>query len=292
MLLYLAGHHNVLLDLPDDISWRYMASYWMDRDKDRWLTTYAEKSSGPMFLDSGAFSARKAHFDIPVEDLAAYIKDRPAWFGPLANLDVGTYENQRRNLAYLDKHFDGVLPVFHPEGFTSAYDRDWFDDEMRTREMVAIGGTVGGSRTRKDIDRMGFFEWIMHRSVKYGCRVHGFGVTDYELLVKYPFFSVDSTSWQTGMRYGQMTWFDPMQTTMHSNKTLSELKTGNVHTLAEAEYLHLSYDERGHLGIRTLYQLETFITSLWERKGITFQEPTWMLRTTNPRITNPSTTTE
>lgn len=43
---------------------------------------------------------------------------------------------------------------------------------------------------------------------KYRVRVHGFAWTELELLKKYPFFSVDSTTWLGGARYGTTYTYD------------------------------------------------------------------------------------
>lgn len=45
-------------------------------------------------------------------------------------------------------------------------------------------------------------------SKRYNARVHGMALTKTEVLVRVPFYSVDSTTWLVGQQYGELNWFD------------------------------------------------------------------------------------
>jgi len=53
---------------------------------------------------------------------------------------------------------------------------------------------------------------------KYNCKVHGFGFTKPNLIMRFPFYSVDSTSWLMGGRYGNIYYFTGRKmTSRHRN---------------------------------------------------------------------------
>ena len=68
-------------------------------------------------------------------------------------------------------------------------------------DYVAIGGIVTKEITK---DQYPFFTWFLNEAHKRGCKVHGLGFTSVADLPKYHFDSVDSTSWKSGGRFGQL----------------------------------------------------------------------------------------
>lgn len=64
---------------------------------------------------------------------------------------------------------------------------------------------VGASGTRHFINNA---SRIYNAAKHYGTRVHGFGWTSLPTLKRFPFFSVDSTTWLGGVRYGTSYRYD------------------------------------------------------------------------------------
>lgn len=73
-------------------------------------------------------------------------------------------------------------------------------DYCKKYPYVAIGGVAGTIKNSKHLHL--YLSFCFKIAKKYDTKIHGFGITDPRLLTKYPFHSVDSTSWHSGSRYG------------------------------------------------------------------------------------------
>lgn len=166
------------------------------------------------FFDSGSFAlwtkaakyakdngkSKYAYYDTDefwqyMDNYAAFVKAHPESIDHYANVDViPNPELSYRNQKYLeDKHGLSPIPVVH---YTT--DVKWLRRYLKEGyEFVALGGLVGS------IMRAECREWI---DTCFNCicdntrrlpkvKVHGFGLTAFEPMIRYPWWSVDSTSW-------------------------------------------------------------------------------------------------
>ena len=169
-----------------------------------------------LFLDSGAFSAFTQGIKIDIQEYISFIKEHKDAISVYANLDVigknkdsarRTYQNQK----IMEKAGLNPLPVFHlhePFKYLKRY--------CNTYEYISLGAMVGSSSVVLIpwLDRC-FSEYICDPSGMPKIKVHGFGMTSLKLMLRYPWYSVDSTSWVlTGRlggvyvpRYAQGKWF-------------------------------------------------------------------------------------
>jgi len=156
-----------------------------------------------LFLDSGAFSAWTQKVEIDIQSYIQFIKENIDCISVYANLDViGDVEKTWENQMIMEEAGLSPIPVFH------AYFEDpkWLKRYMdRGYEYIALGGMAGGAITvqalRPVLDRL----WRQHLSDADGlplCKVHGFGLTSLPLMLRYPWYSVDSTSWVITGRMG------------------------------------------------------------------------------------------
>jgi hypothetical protein len=152
------------------------------------------------FADSGAHSARTLGGHIDLDEYAGWIKRWSPWFTIYANLDViwaarQTWDNQRR---LEEVHGLHPMPVFHTGESWAALER--YLDAGYT--YIALGKLLGNSvkSLRPWLDRC--FRMAEGRAV-----FHGFGLTVWQLLREFPFYSVDSSSWGSGVRYGALKLF-------------------------------------------------------------------------------------
>lgn len=151
-----------------------------------------------IFLDSGAFSANSVGKPISIKDYIDYVQTNIHNLECYANLDViGDAEASWENQELMEKEGLHPLPVFHVE------DDFKYLDKCLEYDYFCLGGMVGGS----SVQRLYFLDrcWKIicgtpNRLPK--CKVHGFGVTSLSLLTRYPWYSVDSTSWVQFSRYG------------------------------------------------------------------------------------------
>jgi hypothetical protein len=166
------------------------------------------------FFDSGAFTqwtlaqkyaeetgkGRWAYFDTDefytyMDDYAEFVKKYEVAIDLYANVDViGNPDLTLRNQKYLEKTHDlDPVPVVHYKT-----DLEWLEFYIdRGHDIIGLGGLVGSTvqdNCKAWIDEC--FDMVCSTPDRLPkVKLHGFGVTTYELLIRYPWYSVDSTSW-------------------------------------------------------------------------------------------------
>jgi hypothetical protein len=154
-----------------------------------------------LFLDSGAFSAFTQGVEINIDEYIAFIKEHQQYLEVYANLDVigsarKTYENQQ----YMEKAGLSPLPCYHygePTRYLKRY--------VEKYDYIALGGMVPIST--KDLQMWLDEIWnecICDSKGMPRVKVHGFGLTSHKLMRRYPWYSVDSTSWVVTGRLGSV----------------------------------------------------------------------------------------
>jgi hypothetical protein len=152
-----------------------------------------------VFGDSGAFSAHTQGKPIRLEDYAAWCHKWKDHLTVYSNLDViGDPAASHANLRRLEDEFDlSPIPVFHT-GSPFRY----LEDYCERYPYVALGGMVG---------KANLGSWLVKCfkiARRHNTQFHGFGQTRHEFLMAFPFYSVDSSSWGKGHRFGQITVWD------------------------------------------------------------------------------------
>lgn len=160
-----------------------------------------------IFLDSGAFSAYTLGVELSVDDYCNYIK---------SNLDILRVEDNVIMASVLDGIGDPLktyqnqiameergcrpLPCFHagePEEYLEHY--------VKNYEYITLGGMVGSSTKQLCIwlDRM-WERYLTDGSGRPRLKVHGFGITAIPIMARYPWYSVDSSSWIQSAAFGSI----------------------------------------------------------------------------------------
>lgn len=173
--------------------------YFKDYDLDR-------LSNLRLIGDSGAYSARMQGIEISNDDLGEWAnkwKHRLAW---VASMDVaGDTWLTRRNWEVMVNEYD-VPAVSSLHMGCEPSEMDWYADQGV--DFLGLGGVAGGSRKKETV-----FRWLIS-VFKYAqknhpdMRFHGWGITK-DSWLRLPFFSVDSSSWGSSYRYGQMILREP-----------------------------------------------------------------------------------
>lgn len=169
---------------------------------------------GKLFIDSGAFSAWTKGVKINVKEYIEWLNKRSEYIYLCGQIDVipgdrvfGATPKQVREAAeatwnnYLFmrkrlKNPDALLYTFHvgePIKFLKQA-LEWTDDNGNHIPYIALGGMVGKPAKIRDIFLNNCFRTIRESS-NPNVKVHAFGMTDFDLLEKYPIHSADSTSW-------------------------------------------------------------------------------------------------
>lgn len=178
-----------------------LESYHYLRDT-RTAEEYFTEQGKKIFLDSGAFSMFTQGIKVDLQEYADYIKRNQAWIGIASNLDVigaGNEEGTYRNQKTLEDMGVKICPVHHARD-----DDKWLVKYMKEGyDYIFLGGMVPESKPylREWLDRI----WGQYLADADGwprVKIHGFGLTDNELMWRYPWYSVDSTSWVMKSRMG------------------------------------------------------------------------------------------
>lgn len=152
-----------------------------------------------IFLDSGAFSAFSLGVDVDIEAYCRYIQKNEDIIlkddGKLCAsvLDgIGdpllTYQNQKT----MESLGVTPLPCFH-----YGEDERYLEYYIENYEYITLGGMVPISTPQLIhwLDRI-WDQYLTDGSGRARLKVHGFGLTSLPLMERYPWYSVDSSSWQ------------------------------------------------------------------------------------------------
>lgn len=91
------------------------------------------------------------------------------------------------------------MPVWH-----KSRGWDYWLRMVQEYKYVCIGGIAAWDITPAEI---GIFRPLLAESRKHDCKVHGLGFTGTTKLAQFPFYSVDSSSWTSGARWGRLPKF-------------------------------------------------------------------------------------
>jgi hypothetical protein len=189
-------------DLDNQPTLRVLLSYFYYRnvDLDELLEKYFPGNYPDIFADSGAFSGMTRGVVIDVEEYAEWLHRYKHLFSAYANLDViqdaeATWENQQK----LEDAGLEPVPAFHV-----LEDWKWLERYLEGYRYIALG--VAGMQARGDA----IMAWLTRCFQMAGERAvyHGFGLTSWQVMASFPWYSVDSSSWGQGFRYGTISLFD------------------------------------------------------------------------------------
>lgn len=165
------------------------------------------KKNKHLFIDSGAFSAWTKGEEVDIYQYIDFIKKNRQFIDIYANLDViglnGAQPNKEtaeltlKNQLIMEKAGLDPLPVFHigePYNYLEYY--------VKKYKYISLG--IAGNLP------VNLVEWMDECFERYICdkdgypkiKVHGFAVTSLDLMLRYPWYSVDSTTWVTFGRNG------------------------------------------------------------------------------------------
>lgn len=175
--------------------------YYKDTDLDALFAKYFTEPYPDVFADSGGFSAMTQGVEINWREYATWVKRWQHLFTTYANLDAigdaeGTLANQKR----LEDVGLQPLPVFH-----TGEDWHYLEQYIEQYSYIALGGMVPYMRFPAKI-----MPWTIQafKRAQGKAVFHGFGATAWKVVRDLPWYSVDSSSWGQGFRFGQVPLFD------------------------------------------------------------------------------------
>lgn len=182
-------------------------TYWPERL--RVLASYAYQPAieaaleggADLLVDSGAFTAFTLGEVIRLEEYADFLLERAQGITVAVTLDViGDWRGTAENLDKLrDRVGDAVpiMPVWHSGSPESELRR-----LCREHDYIAVGGVT---TMASQVDK--FMRHMIHAhriAAETGTKLHGLGVTGERALLDLPWYTVDSSSWLSGVRYGNL----------------------------------------------------------------------------------------
>jgi hypothetical protein len=209
--IYLAGERLATAPSPE------LAALWGRVKRRLFSYFYHNRNNAPdadilesvrlgvdLFLDSGAFTAFTKNAIIDPKLFAQFIKNSKGIWSAISSLDaIGRGEEAAQksydNMKILEAEGVRVSPVFHvrePDRWLQRYIDEGYD-------YIFIGGMViessGWLLERLD----GLWTHYLLKDHRAKVKVHGFGLTDQKLMFRYPWYSVDSSSWLNYGIYGK-----------------------------------------------------------------------------------------
>ena len=198
-----------------------------------WQIPYIKKAE-LFLLDSGAFTFMnnfkgEVNWDEYIEKYANFINkyDIKYFFELDIDVVVGIKEVERLRNKLEKLTNKKCIPVWH-----KIRGLEYWKKMTKKYDYVAIGGIVIKEIKPQDYK---YFKPLLEIAKKNNCKVHGLGFTNLRTLHKYHFYSVDSTSWLSGGRFGQLYIF--------KNNTLEQISFKDKRIKDYMESHHFNIEE-------------------------------------------------
>ena len=148
--------------------------------------------SKKVFLDSGAFSAFSLGAKVDLPKYCDWIKKHEDIVEHASVLDsIGSAQGTFDNQIAMEKLGVSPLPCYH-----YGEDPRFLEYYVANYEYITIGGMVPITRPQLKLWLDEIWEkYLTDGSGRPKLKVHGFGLTSVELMARYPWYSVDSSSW-------------------------------------------------------------------------------------------------
>lgn len=301
MIIYLAGWEaSTTYGLKMQKGLNIFLSYFYSKRAEKALTLAQTKDRGTITIDSGAHTffinqgmvnashkakvdrARRQDRQLPAIDKyhAAYVEWVKKWqnlFDYFVELDLQELVGHQKIMQWRERwQREGLahklITVYH-------YSDTWKQfEQMVADSQSKYVATQGFRMDEHDINYLKLVGYCYKR----GVRVHGFALTKNKLLCEVPFYSVDSTTWNSPATWGHVI--------IERNKMRSQIRTPKWNPNIRKDFLKLNiplefiggktnsgenYDAdiaRKKLleAIRVVRSTETYFTKLWKERGIDY----------------------
>lgn len=150
------------------------------------------RDGAKVFLDSGAFSAFTLGKEVDLEAYCRYCRDNKDIILHASVLDsVGNAEKTYQNQIAMERLGVKPLPCFH-----YGEDIEYLKHYVDKYPYITLGGMVPISKPMLKLWLDDLWEnYLTDADGRPKVKVHGFGMTTQSLMLRYPWFSVDSSSW-------------------------------------------------------------------------------------------------
>lgn len=196
-------HADDLLEIGRKGEVLALESFFTSNEVAKILADYPEIK---ILLDSGAYTfaytlkdreggSTQKYLDDYINFILKY-KDRLLGY---VNLDdIHDVEISWKNQKYMEERGVRPMPVYH-----YGEDFKWLERYVNEYDYVGVGGIAKG--VSESSDRMLFdriFEYVERKNLSV--KLHAFGITRVKFLMRFPWHSVDSTTWLRTAIYGKI----------------------------------------------------------------------------------------
>ena len=161
------------------------------------------------FIDSGAYTYindpkfenfKDSDWEKHIKGYLSWAERNKEYIFAIASLDIETFVGADKVKEWNRKFFEPfMLRTGIPVCFVWHEDCQYHSWEQHCKRYPYVGiSAVNSERTLELND----FNSFLRIAEKYNSLVHGMGMTKTSMLPHLPFYTVDSTSWKVGMRYG------------------------------------------------------------------------------------------
>jgi len=249
MKIYLAT--TTIDDVIKQNGFYYLISFHYFKNKIEILKEL--KSDKNIFIDSGAFSAYNSGAIIDIDDYSKYLIElSPNLY---AGLDViGDPIKTLQNNKYMEQKYKlSPIPTFHMGEDIKHLDR------FLNYPYIALGGMVMAENIIPWLDKV--WNHILKRD--YEIKIHGFGMTNQVIIDRYPWYSIDSTSFDRAARFGIVTLFNDLKNeiyTIHLNEwRRQQMDKGiSIELLNDGKYIR---EQTVKIGINTFWTYQQKINN-------------------------------
>lgn len=206
MKIYLSGIKTMQKKLQE--YWDYSCEYWLVAFPELQKSKTVKENIWfikDRFLDSWWYSIRIRWLQLSVMDYANFINQYKWMFNVIANMDTSSVEETLNNQKFLEQETkQTILPVYHRSDLKE-WNTKLLEEYCEKYDYIALWWVawLGLSPRQKE-----YYLWkSFATAMKHKTKIHWFGITSMSHLIKYPFYSVDSTSWLQWWKYNQFTIF-------------------------------------------------------------------------------------
>lgn len=262
-------HYPTIMD--DQVKNDVLVSYWysrMDDGKFRFLLGLCKRAGRNCVLDSGVYTARKKGVNISIGDYLTYcvrFKNDVQYF---FNLDLGPHDQQIQHFKMLVGA--GVPTIGIVSNLMSFETIQRFVDiyPYIGISYSVMGQTSGSGDYTQYLERL--FEYL-YKTNQQHVKTHALGLTKPNVMQRFPFFSVDSSTWINPARYGAVYVFKngKLATIPAVNKEAGVRKFG-VTAMMQREEKSPDIGHRYVYCAREFSKMQDWITNLWNHRGVTW----------------------
>jgi len=290
MKIYFAGleQQDTLQLLKEKLIDNGFISFYYERKHKKTLMPIIRKSIKNVIVDSGAhtFFSEMTYGGLSVsvhkkktktkETGDEYFAQYKEWllknsdyYDYFVELDIGELVSQKKVLEWREELkklglYNRCITVYHPDIMTFQDYIDTLEDSQS--KFVAVEGDRPQHRKRLPYLR------LIKEGYNRKVRIHGFAMTKDDTFFKFPFYSVDSTSWKAGVMYGVgkviLANKKKIKNIKFKNKN-AFFKIGNANaSLLHSKALSVARYARYVLSIDAYKKIEKEVTKVWKARGI------------------------